>query len=211
MWLITPYSTSLFVWNIYYTFVIVCAKFWLSFDPQICPTRFAINFLFNTTKGERKVHLCLKLFDFFPRWILIRLTLNLLNFVPNSVKILTWNFRKKLFLEKFSEILWKTKAISTKIWVISPYFLQFYSGFILRWKILKKFTQVLSYVFFTQLGRHVHKQMTKQGIRKKSQNIFFSENQFCSLSVLDLLCLIPWVFWYEIFTTHSLLCVLSFG
>jgi len=46
---------------------------------------------------------------------------------------------------------------------------------------------------------------------KKSQDVFFSENRFCSLSVWDLLCFSPWVFWYEIFTRHSSLCLLSFG
>ena len=39
----------------------------------------------------------------------------------------------------------------------------------------------------------------------------FSENQFCSLSVGDLLRLTPWVFWSEIFTRRSSLCLLSFG
>jgi len=37
------------------------------------------------------------------------------------------------------------------------------------------------------------------------------ENQFCSLSVWDLLHLTPWVFLSEIFTRHSSLCLLSFG
>ena len=39
----------------------------------------------------------------------------------------------------------------------------------------------------------------------------FSENRFCSLLVWDLLRLTPWVFWSEIFTRHSSLCLLSFG
>jgi len=46
---------------------------------------------------------------------------------------------------------------------------------------------------------------------KKSQDVLFLENQFCSLSVWDLLRLTPWVFWFEIFTRHSSLCSLSFG
>jgi len=37
------------------------------------------------------------------------------------------------------------------------------------------------------------------------------ENQFCSLSVWDLLRLTPWVFWSEILTRHWSLCLLSFG
>ena len=40
-------------------------------------------------------------------------------------------------------------------------------------KNLKKFTQVLSYVFCTQLSWHVHKQITREDIRKKNQDVFF--------------------------------------
>ena len=109
--LTTPYSLGLFVWKFYQTFIIVCIEFWLRFEPQIRPTRFSINFLFITARVERKARLCVKLFDFFPRWILIRLTWNLWRFVPNTVHIHTRNFRKKLFRDNFSEILWNTKAI----------------------------------------------------------------------------------------------------
>jgi len=62
-------------------------------------------------RAERKVRLCVKLFVFFRGWIVIRFTWNLSRFVPNSVEILTWNFRKKLFQENFSEIFAQTKAI----------------------------------------------------------------------------------------------------
>jgi len=96
---------------------------------------------------------------------------------------------------------------STKTCGISPYFLQFHSGFVLQWK---KFTQVLSYVVSTQVRRHVHKQITKEDTGKKSQEVLISKNQFCSLSVCDLLHLTPWVFWSEFFTTNSWLCLLSF-
>ncbi|ESW25085.1 hypothetical protein PHAVU_003G006200 [Phaseolus vulgaris] len=51
----------------------------------------------------------------------------------------------------------------------------------------------------------------KEDTGKKSQDILFSENRFCSLSVWDLLRLTPWVFYSEIFTRHSSLCLLSFG
>jgi len=134
--------------------------------------------------------LCVKLFDFFPRWILKRLTWNLSRFVPNSVKIPTWNFNKKLFWNFFSEILCKPKLSSFKICEILLYILQYYSGSVLRWKIPKQFTQVLSYVVCTQLRRHAHKQITKGDIGKKSEDVLFSENLFCSLSVWDLLHLI---------------------
>ena len=61
----------------------------------------------------------------------------------------------------------KPRLSSTKIFEISPYLLQFYSGFILHWKILKKFTQLLSYVVCTQLRRHVHKHITKMRYREE--------------------------------------------
>ena len=102
-------SLGLLVWNFYQTFAIVCIEFWLRFEPEIRLTRFAINFLFITVMAERKVRLCVKLFEYFSRWILIRLTWNLSRFVPNSVKIPTWNFNKKLFCEKFSKILCKPR------------------------------------------------------------------------------------------------------
>ena len=59
-------------------------SFWLIFEPQICPTRLAISFLLITARAKRKVHLCVKLFDFFRGWILIRLTWNLSRFVQIS-------------------------------------------------------------------------------------------------------------------------------
>ena len=124
----TPYSLGILGWNLYQMFVIVCVEFWLRFEPQFRPTRLAINFLFITFGAERKVRFCAKLFDFFHGWILIRLTWNLLRFFPNSVDILTWNFRKKLFREDFSEILCKPRLSPTKTCEILPYCQQFYSG-----------------------------------------------------------------------------------
>ena len=100
----TPYSLGVFVWHFNQTVVTVSVEFWLRFDPQIRPTRLAINFLLITARAKTKVRLCVKLFDFFREWILIRFTRNLSRFVPNSVEILTWNFRGKLFWENFSEI-----------------------------------------------------------------------------------------------------------
>jgi len=75
------------------------------------------------------------------------------------VEILTWNFRKKLSRENFSEILCKPRLSSTKTWEISPYFRQF-----LFWVriALQKLTQVLPYVVCTQVRRHVQKRITKK-------------------------------------------------
>ena len=72
--LTSPYSLFILVWNFYPTFVIVFIEFWLRFEPQTRPTRFVINFLFISARAERKVLLWVKLFDFFPGWILICLT-----------------------------------------------------------------------------------------------------------------------------------------
>ena len=132
--LTTPYSLSILVWNFYQTSATVSTEFWLRFEPQICPKRLAINFLFITARAERKVRLCVELLDFFRGWILLRLTWNLSRFVPNTVETLTWNFRKKLFPENFSEILGKPRLSSTKTCKNSPYFPKFYSGSVLRWK-----------------------------------------------------------------------------
>ena len=145
-------------------------EFSLRFEPQIRPTRLTINFLLITVRTERKVRLCVKLFDFFRGWILIRLTRNLSCFIPNSVEILTWNFRKKLFRENFSEIFVQTKAISsTETCEFSPYILHFLFCVCIA---LKKFTQVLSYVVCTQLRRHVHKRITKTRYGKEKPGRF---------------------------------------
>jgi len=159
MGLTTLYYSGVLVWNFYQTFLAVAIEFWLRFEAQIGPTRLAINFLLITARAERKVSLCVKLFDFFLGWILIRLTWNLSRFNPKSVEILTWNFRKKLFRDNFSEILCKARLSYTKTCKISPYFLQFL--FCIR-TALQKFTQVLSCVVCTQIMRHAHKWITKR-------------------------------------------------
>jgi len=55
------------------------------------------------------------------------------------------------------------------------------------------------------------KESEKEDTGAKSQHVLFSENQFSSPSVWDLLRLTPWVFWSEIFTRCSSPCLLSFG
>jgi len=72
--LTTAYSLDILVCNFYQTFVTVSIEFWLRFEPHIRPTRLAINLLFITARAKRKVRLCVKLFDFFRGWILIRVT-----------------------------------------------------------------------------------------------------------------------------------------
>ena len=185
----------------------MCIEFWLRFEPQIRPKRLAINFLLIIARAERKVRVYVQLFDFFRGWLLICLTWNLSRFVPNSMEILTWNFRKKLFRENFSEFFVQTKASSTKTCEISPYFLQFL--FCVR-ILLKKFTQVLSYVVWTQVWSTFINESQKEDTGKKRQDVLFSENQFCSLSVWDLLRFTPWMFWSIGSTRSSSLWLLSF-
>ena len=115
--LTTPFSLGVLVWNFYHTFVTVSIDFWLRFEAQIRPTRLVMNFLLITGRAERKVCLCVKLFDFFLRQILIRLTWNLSRFVPNSVEILTLSFRKKTISGEFLGYFVQTKAILyLKLW-----------------------------------------------------------------------------------------------
>jgi len=141
--LTTPYSLGVLVWNFYQMFVAVAIKFWLRFEPQIRPTRLKINFLSITARAERKVRLCVKLFDFFGGWILIRLTWNLSRFVSNLVQVLTWNFRKNYIGRIFQIFSRKTRLSCTKTCEILPYLLQFYSLSVLRWKNSHKNFHVL--------------------------------------------------------------------
>ena len=69
-----------------------------------------------------------------------------------------------------------------------------FCNFTLRLYCVKKITQVISYFVSTQVRRHVHKQITKEYTEKESQDVLFSENQFCSFSVWDLLRLLLWYF-----------------
>ena len=181
-------------------------EFWFRFVPQIRPTRLAINLLLIIARAERMVRSCVTLFDFFRGSILIRFTWNLSRFVPNSVEILTWNLRNKLFWENFSEIFAQTKA--TKTCEISPCFLQFL--FYVR-IVLKKFTQVLSYVVCAQVRRHVHKKITKRRFEEEKPGRFVFGKAVLFTLGLGLTTPYSLGVLAEIFTRHSSLCVLSFG
>ena len=148
-------------------------EFWLRFEPQIRATRLAISLILITTRAERKARSCVKLFDFFRGWILLRLNWNLSRYVPNSVEILTWNFRKKLFRENFSR---KPRLYTTETCEIWPYILQFL--FCVH-TALKIFTQVLWYFVCTQVRRHVHTWITKRRYgEEKARRFFFRKTSF---------------------------------
>ena len=206
--LTTPYSLRILVWNFYQTFVTVSIAFWLRFELEIRPTKLAINFLIITARTERKFRLSVKLFNFFRGWILIRLTWNLSCFVPNLVEIFGWNFRKKTISGEFFINSVQTKAILYRnLWnsgLISAISFLVHISF-------KKFTQVLWFGFCTEVRRHVHKKITKWIYGEEQAECFVFGKPVLSLSVWELLCLTPWVFWYDIFTRHSSLCLLSFG
>jgi len=78
-----------------------------------------------------KVRSCVKLFDFFRGWILICLTWILSRFVPNSVEILMWNFRKNCFGRIFQKFLRKLMfhyrnlwnfALLSAMFILRPYY-----------------------------------------------------------------------------------------
>ena len=130
---------SVLVWYFYQTFVTVGIEFLLKFESQIRPTKLAINFLLIIVTTERKVRSCVKLFDFFCESILIRLTWNLSRFVPNSVDILTWNFKKKYFGRIFQKFSLKPRLSLPKLVKFCPTFCNFYFASILRWKNSHKY------------------------------------------------------------------------
>ena len=191
MGLTAPYSLGILVWNFYQTFVTVSIEFWLWIEPQIRPTGLAINFLFVTARAERKVRLCVKLFDFFRGWILICLTWNLSRFVPNSVEILGWNFRKKPFRENFQKFCKNQGYPLPKLVKFRPNFCNFILGSYCAEKNPHKHFRMF---FAPRQGGTSINESQKEDTGRKSQDVLFSENRFCSLSVWDLLRLTPCVF-----------------
>ena len=118
MWLTMPYSLGILVWTFYQTFVTVSIEFWLRFESQIPPTRLAINFLFITARVERKVRLCVKLFDFFPRWSVWPEICRFLSQIQS--RFLCGISGRKLLWENFLEILCKPRLSSTETCEILP-------------------------------------------------------------------------------------------
>ena len=114
-------------------------------------------------------------------------------------------FQEKTIPGEFFRNFLQTKA---KLVKFRPNFCNFIMGPYCAEKNSHKHFRML---FAPRQGGTSINESQKEDTGKKSQNVLFSENRFCSLSVWDLLRLAPWVFWYEIFTRHSSLCLLSFG
>jgi len=88
---------------------------------------------------------------------------------------------------------------------MSPYFLQFLFYVCIAFK---KLTQVFSYVVCTPVRRHVHKRITKRRYEeKKPVRFVFGKLVLCTIG-LGLTT--HWVFWFEIFTWRSSMCLLRF-
>ena len=203
--LTTPDSLGILVWNFYQTFVTVSIDFWLGFEPQIRPITLAINFLFVNARAERKVRLCVKLFDFFRGWILIRLTWNLLRFVPNSVEILGCNFKKKTIMVEILRNFVETKAILYR---------NFWNSGLISTNsfcvcIALKKIQTSTFVCCLQPGKEAHpKTNQKKKIRgRKSRTFCFRKTSFFTLGLgLTMpysLGILVWNF-YQTFVTMSI-------
>ena len=172
-------------------------EFWLRFEPQICPTRLAINFLFVIARAERKVRLCAKLFDSFRGWILLRLTWNMSQ--------IQWRFLGGISAKNNSGRIFQ-KFCKTKGYPL-PKLEKFLPNF---WNIIlgpycaeKNSHKHFRMLFAPRQGGTSVNESQKEDTGKKSQDVLFSENRFCSLSVWDLLRHTLWVCWSEIFTRHS--------
>jgi len=148
---------GIWVWKFYQTFVILSVGCWLRLESQIRSTRFAINFLITVT-AEKKVRLYVKLFDFFlgeysSVWPEIYRILSQI-----QSRFLLGISRKSYFRRIFQKYFLNQGYPLPKLVKFHPTF----CNFILVHIVLKKFTQVLSYVVCTQLRRHVHKKITKR-------------------------------------------------
>ena len=206
--LTTRYSFCVLVWNFYQTSVTVSTKLWLRFEAQIRPTSMAINFFFITARAGRKVLLCVKLLFFF-----MGEYSSVWPEICHVFSQIQWRFLhgisgKNYFGRIFRKFCANQGYRLPKLVKFRPTFCNFYSGSVLRWKSSHKYFHML---FAPRWGGKSIKQSQNRDTGKKIQDVLFSENQFCSLSVWDLLHVTPWVFWSEIFTRRPLLCPLSFG
>jgi len=89
----------------------VSTEFWLRFEPQIRPSKLAKKNLFIISKAERKVRLCVKLFDFF-LWVNTHpFDLKFVAFCPEFSGDSYVEFQEKTILGEFFRNFVLTKAI----------------------------------------------------------------------------------------------------
>jgi len=177
--LTTPYCCGILVWRFYQTFSSVSIVFWLRFELQIRPTRLAINFLSITGRAERKICLCVKLFDFF-----VGEYSSVWPEIHHVLSQIYWRFvlgisGKNYFGRIFQKFCANKGYLLPKLVKFRPIFCNFICVRI----ELKKFTQVLSYVVCTQIRRHVHKQISKRWYGEEKSGRFVFRKPIFSLSV----------------------------
>jgi len=157
--LTTPYSLGILVWNFYQTFFTVSTECWLIFEPEIPPTRLTINF-----------------YKSLP--------------VLKGRFVCVWNCLI-VFMGEYSSV-WPEICLVLSQWR----FLRGISGKNYFGRIFQKFCANQDYAlptlvkFCPTLWNYILgpwstsiKKSQKEDTGKKSQDVFFSENQFCSPSV----------------------------
>jgi len=185
----------------------VSIEFWLRLEPQICPTRLEINFLFVTSRKGRFV--CVRnCFIFF-----VGEYSSVWHEICCVLSQIQWRFfggiwGKNYFGRIFQKFCANQGYPLPKLVKFRPNFCILNLG---PYRAEKNSHEHFRMLFSPRQGGTSINKSQKEDTGKKSQDVFFSENRFCSLSVWDLLRLIPGVFWNENFTTHSSLCLLSFG
>ena len=165
----------------------------LRFQPQICSTRFAINFVFIIATTERNVRFCVKLFDHF----LTEYSSVWVEICSVSSQILLEFFLK--FQQEF--FFWKCSInfLDSKE-LLFPYLQNFAQVFaILLWVYITLISSENTYTstFICRLypvkearPKRKHKKRYKE--EKPGHSIFEKTSfQFCLPSVWDLLRLIP--------------------
>ena len=143
--LTVSYSLGILVWNFYHTFVIVSIEFWLRFETQTRPTRFAIIY-YSSLPGLKGRFVCV--------WnCLIFFQSEYSSVWPEICRVLCqiqWRFLRGIsgwnhFGRIFQKFFCKPRLSSTETCEISPYFLKFYSAAVLRRKNSHKYLHCLLY------------------------------------------------------------------
>jgi len=169
----------------------VSIKFWLRFEPQIPPTTLAINFLFVTARAERRFvcvwnYLVFFVGEYSSGW-------------PEICRVLSqiqWRFLGGISGKKYSRRIFQKFCANQgyplpKLVKIRPNFCNFILGPYCAERNSHKHFCML---FAPRQGDTSINEWQKEYTGKKRQDVLFSENRFCSLSVWELLRLTPWVF-----------------